>query len=164
MGRHSLIRFVAALAVTLVLGGTALWVATSQRSTAQSTKHRPTPATSQAYVLAWRSGDSGPFQQAVIDKDGADCEVIQASNFLYRACVLATNVDPAIIASEAFGHINMDPTPSLEAVIWRGILSQNTGVCPRAGLRDDALDECMKAVDAGRRTVTDRTVTVRIGD
>ena len=164
MGRRFQIKFVAALVITLALGGSALWVMAIQRSTGQTPQQRPTVSPSEPYLLEWRRGDSALFQEAHIGKDGAGCEVVQASDLLYKACVLTTNLEPAVIASEAFGHLNSAPTPSLEALIWRGILSDDISVCPRAGLMDRYLDDCTRAVGAGRRTVTDQDLTVRVGD
>ena len=164
MGRRSPIRFVAALVVTLVLGGTTLWVVANQRSAQQTTPHRPTPAPSEAYRLEWRSAESAQFREVLIAKDGAGCEILDASELLRKVCVLATNVDSAMIATDAYGRINSGPTPALEAVMWRGIVSGDTGVCARAGLREQFLNDCVTTVEGGERTITDGDLTVRVGN
>ena len=163
MGRRSLTKFVIALVATLVFGGATLAIVANQRLSGHATQARPTAAAWRPYTLEWRRSSDQTFRQTAIGNDGTGCEAVVDSDLLYRSCVLATNLDPAIIASEAFGRINVEATPSLEAVIWRGILSNDAGVCARAGLSGPFLAECQSAVEARQRTVTDHGLTVRIG-
>lgn len=163
MGRRFLVRFVAALVTTLVIGGFALLVLTFQRSVQPGRERPPLGSPSEPYALEWRVGNAAPFREARIAQDGAGCEVLEASRVLYKACRMTTNLDPRVIAGEAFGRINLEPTPALEALIWRGILSDDQTVCARGGLVEHFLEVCERAVADGVRTTTDRHVTVRIG-
>jgi hypothetical protein len=87
---------------------------------------------------------------------------LEASDFLYRACVLTTNQDPAVIAGEAFGHLNSERTPSHEALIWRAILDRDMTVCSRGGLLDAGLASCEAAVRIGERRIADVGIRVQL--
>ena len=163
MGRRSLIRFVAALLATLVVGGAALLVVTIRSSTEPLRERPPDASLSEPFALEWRVGNAVPFREVHIAADGAGCEVLKASRDLYKTCVLTPYLDPRVIAGEAFGNINVEPTPALEALIWRGILSRDSSVCDRGGLVEPFMGNCVRAVQDGVRTITDEKLTVRIG-
>lgn len=111
--------------------------------------------------MTWASGAATPSALKVAD-DGGGCETLGKSDYLYRVCVLATNVDPAVIAGEAFGRINVEPTPALEALLWRAVLGSDRSVCEGGGLAGSSLEKCESAVEAGLRRATDSGVTVEI--
>jgi hypothetical protein len=111
-------RFVLAFAATVLLGAAILSLGEVQRLNSQVPQSRPTISPSEGYQLRWRQG-TAPDEQAQIAADGSGCEPLGESDFLYQACVLATNTDPVVIAGQAFGQLNQVATPAREALIWR---------------------------------------------
>jgi len=141
---------------------------------------RPTAAVTESYVLEYARGSDTPIR-LTIDKDAAACLVLRAIELgsrspspagstsplptepeptLYVACILATNIDGTVIAGEAFGRLNDEDTPALEAIIWRARLDADRIFCENAGLLGDRLEQCHAAVDADVYRVTDGDLTV----
>ena len=154
-------RFLVAFAATVLLGASAIAIANLGSLNSQTGQTRPTTSPSRGYELTWTSGAATPSALKV-GLDGGGCETLGESDYLYRVCVLATNVDPAVIAGEAFGRINVEPTPALEALIWRAVLGGDRSVCEGGGLAGSSLETCERAVEAGFRRATDSGVTVEI--
>lgn len=154
-------KFLAAFAATLLFGAAALVVTGLRDLNSQTPQTRPTISPTKGYELTWTSG-AAPSNRLRVADDGSGCEPLKKSDFLYRACVLATNLDPAVIAGEAFGRINVEPTPAREALIWRAVLSNDRSVCQRGGLAEPSLGECETAVQAGVRRATDSGLTVDV--
>jgi hypothetical protein len=143
---------------------------------------RPTAAITESYALEYTRGTDA-LMDLTIDKDAAACLVLRAIEIgnrspspagttsplptepeptLYVACVLATNIDGTVIAGEAFGRLNEEDTPALEAIIWRARLNADRTFCENAGLIGERLDRCHAAVDADVYRVTDGELTVVI--
>jgi hypothetical protein len=143
---------------------------------------RPTAAVTEAYVLEY-ARDAEPPTSLAVDKDATACLALRAIEvagpspaghgilsplptepepLLYVACVLATNIDGGVIAGEAFGRLNDEDTPALEAIIWRARLNADRAFCEHAGLLGERLDRCHAAVDAEVYRVTDGPLTVVI--
>jgi len=141
---------------------------------------RPTAAITESYVLEYARGTDARIR-LTIDKDAAACLVLRAIEIgsrspspvgtasplptepeptLYVACVLATNIDGTFIAGEAFGKLNDEDTPALEAIIWRARLDADRTFCESAGLLGERLEHCHAAVDADVYRVTDGDLTV----
>jgi hypothetical protein len=76
--------------------------------------------------------------------------------------VLALNVDPGFIAAEAFGRLNVEDTPSYEAIIWRAYLDADPTICDRSGLLADRLQQCrtLAAKEELVRTAGELTLTL----
>jgi hypothetical protein len=127
----------------------------------QTPQARPTISPARGYELSWIVS-AAPPAKLNIAIDGGGCETLASSDFLYRACVLATNLDPLVIAGEAFGRLNFEPTPAREALIWRAVLNSDQSVCAAGGLAEPYLGECRRAVEAGVRRATDASLTVEI--
>lgn len=108
---------------------------------------RPTGAPVEGYELAYSIGGA-ETKRLVVDPDGRACDVLERSEYLVSACVLATNLDPRVIAGEAFGRLNSEDTPAFEAILWRALLSSNQAFCDDAGLLEPRLSRC-RAVAAG---------------
>jgi hypothetical protein len=143
---------------------------------------RPTAAATEAYVLEFARGEE-QLQSLTVDKDATACLALRAIEVadrsparhgilsplptepepvLYVACVLATNIDGRVIAGEAFGRLNDEDTPALEAIMWRARLNADRAFCEDAGLLGERLDRCHAAVDAEVYRVTDGPLTVVI--
>jgi hypothetical protein len=151
------IAFIATVVVGLVvLGGHALLAAMQPHAPS-----RPTISPTAPYRLIAQDGDQ-PSTTVDVSADGGGCEVVRRSDYLYRACVLAVNLDPAVIAGEAFGRINLEPTPAREGLIWRAVLDGDPGICSGGGLEGEPLDECLGAVGEERRVVTDAGLRVEV--
>jgi len=149
-------RFLLAFVFTLGIGALLLALGKAAEPGAPTpTRSRPTISPSSGYEFRWQAPGSAE-KLATIAADGAGCEVLGSSQFLYTACVLATNEDAAGIGGQAFGHINEWPTPAREAVIWRAVLDGDPAVCAEGGLLTPSLEECQAAVGAGTRTATDQ--------
>lgn len=149
-------RFFLAFAFTLGIGALLLALGTAPEPGAPApTRSRPTISPSSAYELRWQA-PGGAETLATIAADGAGCEVVGSSQFLYTTCVLATNEDAAVIGGQAFGHINQWPTPAREALVWRAVLDGDPAMCAEGGLLTPSLEECQAAVRAGTRTATDQ--------
>jgi hypothetical protein len=162
MVRRTGARFLVALLVTLFVGGIVLTVSRLQSMGQQPVGQRPSLAASSSYSLSMRVGEHGPFKDVGVAADGGGCEVLSASDYLYRACVLTTNLDPVVIAGAAFGRINEAPTPAFEALIWRGVLSDDASICAGGGLKPPLLTECLSAVASRGRVASDGGATVRV--
>ncbi len=162
VGLSSRTRFLGALAATVAVGVTGLALVGVRDLLGSSPQHRPSISPTSSYELDWQRRGATQFHRVQIAPDGSGCEPLHSSETLYRACVLAVNLDPAVIAGEAFGQINIAPTPSLEALIWRAMLSDDPTVCNRGGLEGSVLEVCTDAFRAGQRVASDQGVTVRI--
>lgn len=150
-------RFLAAFAATVILGVGAVAITGLLGLNSQTPQVRPTVSPARGYVLQWRAAGT-PDRSVTVAADGSGCEVLEKSDFLYRACVLTTNLDPAVIAGEAFGRINVESTPAREALIWRAVLNGDETFCLRGGLAGPPLSECENAVRAGFRVATDSSL------
>ncbi len=143
---------------------------------------RPTAAVTEAYVLEYARG-AEPLASLSVDRDAMACQALRAIEVaerspaghgllsplptepeppLYVACVLATNIDGSVIAGEAFGRLNDEDTPALEAIMWRARLNADPAFCDDAGLLGERLDRCHAAVNAEVYRVTDGPLTVVI--
>lgn len=122
---------------------------------------RPTPAGLAPYDMDL-STSGGPTTRLTIDSEGLACTSLSESPFLATACVLALNVDPAFIAAEAFGRLNVEDTPSYEAIVWRAYLDADPTICDRSGLLADRLQTCrtLAAKDELMRTAGELTLTL----
>jgi hypothetical protein len=153
-----------ALVVVMVLGITAA-IVTRQISTNPTPGFgapRPTPAQLRTYVLEYTRANAKATILSV-DVDGVACRVLSGSADLMTACVLALNIDPAFIASQAFGRLNVEDTPAYEAIIWRATLDADPNICDRGGLLGDRLAGCRIAASAGPYQQTRDGLTVTIG-
>ena len=143
---------------------------------------RPTGAVTEGYVLEYARG-AEQLSPLRVDRDAEACLELRAIEVgqrtlaapgtasplptepepvLYVACVLATNIDGRVIAGEAFGRLNDEDTPALEAIIWRARLNGDRALCDNAGLLGVRLDRCHAAVDSAEYRVTDGASTVVI--
>lgn len=100
---------------------------------------RPTPPPYAPFRMVL-SVSSAPAS-IVINTDG-DCFALAKSQRLLAACSLAINADPAVIGGAALGHLNMEPTPSLDALTWRATLDRDPSVCGRGGLEGAFRTQC----------------------
>ncbi len=125
---------------------------------------RPTPAQLAGYSMTYRIG-KGPDKDLHIATDGSACGALASSDTLRTTCILALNVDPAFIAAEAFGGLNVVDTPAYEAIIWRAVLAGDAGICAAGGLLGERLTHCRTAVadPVYRGTADDITVTIARG-
>jgi hypothetical protein len=147
--------------VALFLGGLTFVLASNAWSEFNHCCPRPTGVARSSFVLSYSLSGSPP-KRLTVDSEGDACTVLGKSERLYTACVLTTNVDPRAIAGGAFGRLNDEETPSLEAIIWRARLAGDPGECDDAGLLGDFLTRCHDDVQAPYYDVTDSGVTVFI--
>ncbi len=157
----SLVRFLAALLATIAVGAGVIVVTSIQNAPTRGPGNVPTPAERVGYRLVVRVGDAGraPIE---IASDGVGCEPLEPSDLLYRACVLSTNVDAAVIASEAFGRLNLEYSAVTEALIWRARLSEGPGFCDEAGLEGVFLERCTTSVLQETYAVEDADIEVLV--
>ena len=114
------------------------------------------------YELSYRLHPQSDWQTLAVGPDGFACDTLAASAFLQEACVLATNIDPAWIASVAADRLNSEDTPADVATTWRAVLAGEPALCARGELRDDRLAACRAAVDNGMATRENRGMSVRV--
>lgn len=88
------------------------------------------------------SRDGSSFMPHTIDEDGATCLELFDETDPGRVCLLATNLLPSVIGGAAYGRLNTEETPSLDALIWRARSSGDPGVCARGGLEGAYRTQC----------------------
>ena len=147
--------------VALFLGGLIVVLAGRAWSEINHCCPRPTGVARSAFALEYSISGS-PLTRLQVDSEGEACAVLRKSERLATACVLTTNVDPRVIAGEAFGRLNDEETPSLDAIIWRARLAGDVTECDDAGLLGEFLTRCHQAVQALEYQVTDAEVVVSI--
>jgi hypothetical protein len=147
--------------VALFLAGLTFVLARNAWSEFNHCCPRPTGVERSSFVLSYSIGGS-PFTPLRVDSEGDACVVLRRSERLATACVLTTNVDPRVIAGEAFGRLNNEETPSLDAIIWRARLAGDPGMCDEGGLLGEFLTRCHDGVQAAEYQVSDSGVVVSI--
>lgn len=120
---------------------------------------RPTITPTVGYEVAYRSG-AAELVMLRVSADGEGCAELEGSVLLLRTCTLARYLDPLVIAGEAFGNLNTEYTPSLEAIMWRARLTEGPMFCERAGLVDEFLSRCLDAATQETYTVEDGSLEV----
>ena len=155
----SLLRFGLAAAVTIGLGLAVVTASTYLGGIGAHASTRPTIEPSAGYVIEY-SSDTHARSGLAVGSHGEGCEALAASALLARVCVLATNLNPAVIAGEAFGRLNVEYGAPFEAIVWRARLDGRRDVCDRAGLLRALLDRCHADVGLPVYTVSDSGVTV----
>lgn len=162
MTRSFVRTYVVALAILVIVGLGFMAVSRlPELLGADPGRPRPTPAGLAPYDLDL-STSGGPKTRLTIDSEGLACASLSESPYLATACVLALNVDPAFIAAEAFGRLNVEDTPSYEAIIWRAYLDADPTICDRSGLLADRLLQCrtLAANEELVRTADELTLTL----
>lgn len=166
MGRASrLSRFVGTFIVSLVLTGGVLLLLlrgpAALGDTAPVGEPRTGTGTRAGFELEVVSRDGTRFG-VTVGAEGRECEALGPSSFLGEVCRLTTLVDGPHIAATARGALSDDGNAAAEAIIWRGVLSQDVAFCEDSGLTDGHLASCVDAVEGGQRVVSDSNVTVSI--
>lgn len=161
--RRFLVTYAAGVVLFLVVGVIAIGVGRLVADLG-SMGQRPGPprAVQAPYALRYRSGD-GPWTNLGVDAEGAACAVFPAAGATHAACVLATYVDPAIIATDAHGELNTADSFALIGITWRARLDGRAQDCDDAGLLGERLQRCRADVANPAYQFSDQGLTVSIG-
>jgi len=147
---------VMALAVTVYLAASSFFTAISTPPS-----RVPPDNPTAGYELEIGSTD-GTWRSVVIEADGEGCDRLVQGERLYTACLVAVNLDPRLIGASALGRLNSEPTPALDALVWRARLDGDPSVCAEGGLSGGFLADCERLAAAEGYEVRDSGLVVRV--
>ena len=119
---------------------------------------RPTPHPYSAFSIEVRR--PGSADTALTITTDNDCLNSLLPSGASAVCSVAINEDPAVIGGAALGELNLHHTVAFDALVWRGRIDDDPGVCERGGLLGDLLDSCVKTVSAASYAYQDGDVSL----
>lgn len=97
-----------------------------------------------------------------IDANGGGCDVLRSSDRLRMTCLLATNVDPAVIGASLTSPSETERLAAVDALAWRARLDQQPDKCAAGGLTDVPLVDCERLAVSDNYAVRDDGLIVEI--
>lgn len=105
----------------------------------------------------------GRFEVVTIGANGEGCEVMQSNYDAYRTCLIATQVNPGVLAGGEDGDdLNIRHTPAFDALVWKARADNDVTVCERGGLERDFLIRCENEARAGGYEYAAEDIKVRV--
>jgi hypothetical protein len=151
-----------AVGAALALTAIAIYAISSVQRAASEPLRRVPPVTPTAsYEIDFRR-DGGAMRPLRVGRSGEGCEQISQSHRLYETCLVAVNLDPAVIGGSALGKLNDEDTPAFDALVWRARLGADASVCDRGGLLGEYLARCRHHAETRDYAVSDRGITVSV--